>query len=303
MILITGPTAAGKSALIKSLLQFDIEVINGDSQQVYLYTDIATAKPSEAEKSLCPHHLFDILEPNRQFTVGDFVKGVSALIPEIIGRGHLPVVIGGTGFYFKNLLFGLPETPPADELVRARLLVELESQPLAGFYSELQRLDPSYAEKIASNDKVRILRALEVFRLTGRPLSSFHQNSKADPRFCFLLLGLNRDREDLYQRIEKRVEQMFHSGLIEEIRGLLGRGYNFADPGLKGIGYREFTSYLSGCLSLDGLKELIKLNSRHYAKRQITFFKALEGIKWFHPDDNEGILGEIRDFLKKFPVS
>jgi len=253
--------------------------------------DIGTAKPSPWEMARLPHHLIDIRNPNEQFNAGDFVRLAFDAIAGIAGRGAIPVVSGGTGFYLKNLILGLPEAPPSDAAIRNTLKLELQEKGAAALMDELARFDPVSAERIHLNDEYRMLRALEVLRLCGRPLSSFDISAKPEDnelrsRYCFIVLGLFRPKEDLYRRIDERCAAMFSLGLPDEVRRLYEAGHTPMDPGLRAIGYREFfveDESAPGAYrllhDLAGVQELVARNSRRYAKRQITFFASLPGAK------------------------
>jgi tRNA dimethylallyltransferase len=253
--------------------------------QVYRTMDVGTAKPRAELLERMPHHLIDIVDPDRQFDVGEFVRRADSLSAEISARGKLPVVAGGTAFYLKSFACGLPGTPPRSPALRRELQKELEIRGLPSLYSELSRIDPSYARSISSSDPARVIRALEVYRLSGRMLSSYRLPKALRDAYRFLLIGLKRSREDLHERIDRRVEGMFAAGLREEVKSLLGRGYGWGDPGMKGIGYREFHGMQLGHLTLFGVKEQIKRNTKSYAKRQITFFRALPAAQWFHAQE------------------
>jgi tRNA dimethylallyltransferase len=284
--------------------------VSADSMQVYRGMDIGTAKPSMEERSILPHHLIDIRNPDEQFNVGDFVRLADDACLDIARRGKLPVVCGGTGYYLKNFILGLPEAPPSDNEIRARLKQELREKGAAALMEELAASDPVSAGRIHINDEYRLLRALEVFRLCGRPLSSF-QVPAADSRqrYRFLVIGLSRPREELYSRINLRCAAMFRQGLPAEVRGLYEAGYTPHDPGLRAIGYREFFVEepadetrkerwrLSGDLA--GVQALAAQNSRRYAKRQITFFASIPGVKWITADSDEAqTAGKIREELE-----
>jgi len=294
-----GPTASGKTGVLfrlfgpDGLCSLKAEVVSADSMQVYRGMDVGTAKPSPGERELLPHHLIDIRNPDEQFNAGDFVRLALEAIADIAGRGAVPVVSGGTGFYLKNLVLGLPEAPPSDPAVRGGLKTELREKGAAALMDELAARDPVSAERIHLNDEYRLLRALEVLRLCGRPLSSFGvsgppeaSNGAAGPgsRFRFIVLGLFRPREELYRRIDERCAAMFSRGLPDEARRLYEAGYTPRDPGLRAIGYREFfVDDGDGGYRLsrdtDGVRELVAGNSRRYAKRQATFFASLPGAK------------------------
>ena len=266
--------------------------------QVYRGLDIGTAKPSLEFRNLLPHNLIDIRDPGEQYNAGDFVKAAEELIPEISCRGKIPIVSGGTAYYFRNLLYGLPESPVGDPEVRRKLEEECRSLGLPALFRRLEATDPESAERLSSRDRYRVLRALEVREVSGKPLSACRVPLVPRKDFRFLVLGLDRDREELNARIDRRVDEMFEAGLVREVAGLLSRGCGEGDPGMRGIGYREFFLMKNdGCLGLAEVRDLIKRNSRRYAKRQRTFFSSLPGVRWFHPDRHEDILAAVDEFL------
>jgi len=286
-IILFGPTAVGKTRLIHDFFSRRSEVINADSMQVYRGMDIGTAKPPSSILEAVPHHLLDILTPDEQFDVGFFVRSADRLIPEIRERGNIPVLSGGTAYYLKHFIYGLPRAPKADQAARNALKRELETLGSAEMFNRLLRVDPVSASRIAPEDTYRVLRALEVFEVSGKPLSSYTCSTDPRPGLNLLTLGLYRDRQDLNRRIDERVEKMFEEGLAEEVKRLMAEGYGKDAPGMKGIGYREFHIMKeAGCMTLNDVKELIKRNSRRYAKRQMTFFRSLPGVRWVNPDDS-----------------
>jgi len=296
VVVVFGPTAVGKTDF---LLHFEhiAEIINSDSLQVYRHMSIGTAKPDDSVTSRIPHHLVDCIDPNDEFCAGDFVKRADVLCQEIFARGKLPIIAGGTGFFLKNFIYGLPVAPASSVSVRQQLQKQLEAQGLEALREELHNKDPESWERIKPQDSYRILRALEVYYTAGAPLSDYKLPEKPRSGYRFLLIGLARDRAELYDRINERVEAMFASGLPEEYKKLRTMGYSPACPGLSAIGYREFSIMEElGSLTLNDVKELIKQNSRNYAKRQITFFKALPDVHWLHPDQWEEALKLVRDF-------
>ena len=311
VVVLFGPTASGKTSVLLRLFGGSntsrAEIISADSMQVYRGMDIGTAKPSEQEKEQLIHHLIDIRNPDEQFTAGDFVRLADEAITGIISRGALPIVSGGTGFYLKNFIQGLPQAPPADTAVRAVLKHELRERGSAALMEELARIDLVSAEKIHLNDEYRLLRALEVHRLCGRPLSSFTTDGPDRSRYRFLIIGLLRPREELYRRINARCAAMFTHGLPDEVRALYEAGYTPADPGLRAIGYREFfiedePGIFRLSEDLAGVEALVAQNSRRYAKRQITFFNSLPGAQTLMAgmDDEETalrLMAELDGFL------
>jgi len=318
VLILFGPTASGKTALLERLFgsagsmraenKFSVEIISADSMQVYRGMDIGTAKPSPEERAKIPHHLIDIRNPDEQFNAGEFTRLAEEACAAAAARGALPVVSGGTGFYLKNLTLGLSETPPVDREIRRLLKNELAAKGAASLMEELAGADPVSAGRIHINDEYRLLRALEVYRLSGRPLSSFASpwNKAAgcpERPFRFLLVGLRRDREELYRRINERTAAMFRAGLADEVKRLYEAGYTPTDPGLRAIGYREFFVQDANNVwrlseDLAGVEALVAQNSRRYAKRQITFFASLPAVNWL--DCGKDDAAEISKILKSF---
>jgi len=291
-----GPTAVGKTDF---LLHFEhiAEIINSDSLQVYRHMSIGTAKPDNSVTSRIPHHLIDCIDPDDEFSAGDFVREADRLCQEIYSHGKLPVISGGTGFFLKNFIYGLPSAPASSKEIKIQLQKRLEKEGLEALREELHSKDPESWERIKPLDSYRILRALEVFYSSGSPLSDFKLPDTVRSGYRFLLIGLIRDRAELYERINGRVEAMFRAGLPEEYKKLRAMGYRSACPGLSAIGYREFSLMEElGSLTLNDVKELIKQNSRNYAKRQITFFKALPDVHWLHPDQWQDAVEMVSNF-------
>lgn len=299
VVLLFGPTACGKTSLVESVFSTGFEVVNADSMQVYKGMGIGTAKPGKDLLSRIPHHLIDICRPDEQYTVSDFVGAADGCCGEIAERGNVPLVSGGTAFYIKHFLFGLPETPPSHEGIRRDLEKKAETSGLSVLYNELETLDPESANLIHPNDAYRIIRALEVYQASGRTRSSFEIPRKVRSGYDFLALGLKRTRAQLYERINKRVGQMFEQGLEAEVLSLVNAGYQPTDPGMRGIGYREFfQTDTSGEYVLEQVKLQIMKNSRRYAKRQITFFKSLPDVLWVSPENSSGISEAVSRFLE-----
>jgi tRNA dimethylallyltransferase len=311
VFILFGPTASGKTAMLTRLFagggEAAAEIVSADSMQVYRGMDIGTAKPGPGEREKLPHHLIDIRNPDEQFTAGDFVRFAGEACAAISRRGKLPVVSGGTGFYLKNFILGLPETPPSDGEIRGALKAEFLRRGAAALWEELRAADPVSAGRIHLNDQYRLLRALEVFRLSGRPLSSYPLsgggNSGGASPYRFLIIGLERPRDELYRRINQRTAAMFRQGLPAEVEALWKKGYSPRDPGLRAIGYREFfIEEEPGVYRLSGdfpsVEALIARNSRRYAKRQITFFASLPGVTWMAAENFEGIRAKLSAFLR-----
>jgi len=297
VVCLFGPTAVGKTDLLEKLFSGSGEIISADSMQVYRRLDIGSAKPDSLYLKRMPHHLIDILDFTDQFNAGDFVRLTEEAVLDIHSRGLLPVVSGGTAFYFRNLIFGLPDIPPVSGKIRDALNRELDEKGPQALHGELALADPETAARLEPADRSRIVRALEVFRGTGKPLSAYQTGTEPREDLPFLLIGLERPRDELYERINRRVEHMFDQGLLDEVKSLISHGASENDPGMKGIGYSEFFPFLKeGCLTLDGVKARIQQNSRRYAKRQLTFFRSLPGVHWFHPDN----LDEIEELITRF---
>ncbi|MDR1108018.1 MAG: tRNA (adenosine(37)-N6)-dimethylallyltransferase MiaA [Spirochaetaceae bacterium] len=308
--ILLGPTASGKTELVEKLFSpprafCPAEIISADSMQVYRGMDIGTAKPERELRARLPHHLIDIRNPDEQFNAGDFVRLADEACAAIAGRGGLPVLSGGTGFYIRNFILGQSDAPPAAPLIREALREELRRRGAGALMEELAACDPPSAERIHPNDTGRLLRALEVFRSSGRPLSSFPLPSPESPRsgFRFLILGLTRPREELYRRIDRRCAAMFCRGLPAEVEKLFAAGYGPGTPGLSAIGYKEFfverrpgEYVLSG--DLPAVETLVARNSRRYAKRQATFFASLPNLTWISASEDP--LGRFRRELELF---
>jgi len=290
VLLLFGPTGVGKTEILIQEFSSGYEVISADSMQVYRGLDIGTAKPDARERSAVPHHLIDIREPFEQFQVGDFVRLADSCMQAVTRRGNIPILSGGTAYYFKHFLFGLPGTPKADADLRRTLQAELEREGLPRMFERLKQRDPESARRISPEDAHRILRALEVYDSSGRPLSAYRIRENIREHIDPVTIGLWRDQKDLHARIDRRVRCMFAEGLYQELQQLLSQGASPSWPGMKGIGYREFFVFRdSGEQSLAMLAREIAENSKRYAKQQMTFFRNLPGVHWLHPDERKAI--------------
>ncbi|MCL4873503.1 tRNA (adenosine(37)-N6)-dimethylallyltransferase MiaA [bacterium] len=299
LVIIAGPTASGKTALAVELARlFDCEVISADSMQVYRHMDIGTAKPAEDEVAGVAHHLISVVDPSEEYTAARFREDALRKIREINGRGKRAVIAGGTGLYIKALTQGLFEGPEADRELRRGLLEEAEKKGRAALHEKLREVDPVSASRIHPNNLHRVVRALEVYSLSKRPISEFQQeHSFAQAPFETLKIGLSMEREELYAAIDRRVEMMAEAGLLEETRRLLSMGYHSGLKPMRGLGYKEMTAFIEGEYGLDEAVRLIKRNTRHYAKRQMTWFRKDPEIRWFKPGDKTCIIGLVRGFL------
>lgn len=300
VLVIQGPTASGKSDLAINLAEaFGGEIVNADSMQVYRRMDIGTAKPSCDQQSRVPHHLLDIVAPDVNFSVGDFRREAVTAIADIHSRGALPIIVGGTGLYIRALLKGLAEVPSADAPYRAELQELLAQGGGELLLEKLMIADPETAVVLHPNDHVRIIRALEVFRLTGIPISQLRGNHRfMSDEYASLTIGIRVERGELYRRINCRVETMVEAGLVDEVRGLLEAGYGAELKSMKSIGYREICSFLAGEYTLDKAVELIKRNTRHYAKRQETWLRTDPEISWVeYPESFATIHNHVHAFF------
>ena len=291
-----GPTAVGKTALTEELFSKGFEIINADSVQVYRYLDIASAKPEKELVEKIPHHLVDIRFPWEQYNSGDFCKDAERLIKEINERGNIPLITGGTAYYLKQLLYGPSSTPESNPKTREEIQRTIDDIGLDKAYEMLMSLDMAAAKKIDKNDRYRISRALEVIKDTGRPLSSFPVSDTLREDIDFVIIGLKREKKELEERIRKRVDIMFDSGAVREMKTLLSMGADLSWPGMQGIGYREwFNALESGEVNISIIKDMIIRSSIKYAKRQMTFFSSFSDTLWFSPNDIE----KIKEYLEK----
>jgi len=296
ILVIGGPTGSGKSDLAVRLAeQVGGEIVNADSMQIYRGMDIGTAKPSAEERARVPHHLLDIISPEQNFTASDFRREAAAAIADIKSRGMKPIVVGGTGLYIRALLEGLVDSPTGDPELRKQF-AEVPGEEL------LQRLflvDPDTASRLHQNDRVRITRALEVFSQTGRPISAFRsEHAFSGAYYDALKMAIKVERQELYGRIDRRVEQMLRDGLVEEVRSLVASGYNLEMKSMRSIGYKEIFAHLAGEITLDEAVTLIKRDSRRYAKRQMTWFSKENEIYWLeYPESFANILAHVIEFF------
>ena len=277
IIAIAGSTASGKTQLALDLAaQLEGEILCADSRQIYRELDIGTAKPSLAEQKGVPHHLFDIAEPTENFTLSQYCQAAEACFAEVQARARLPFLVGGTGLYFRSLLYAynLPQVKP-----QAVLRAELESWDNQRLQLELERVDPVSAARLHLNDRRRKIRAIEVFRMTGQPISQWQSRSQTINRRC-LYVGLRVPKERLYQRIQQRIQGMLDQGLIEEVESLRQK-YGKDLPLLQTLNYAEINAYLDQQWSLESAKEKMFINTRQYSRRHITWFKRDQEIKWF----------------------
>ncbi len=294
LIVIAGPTAVGKTDFCVRLAQeLHTEVLSADSRQFYRELTIGTAKPSEAELGGISHHFINSHSIDLLYSAGAFERDALAVLDKIFQTKDVAILTGGSGLYIKAVCEGLddlPETPPE---LRAELMQRLETEGLAPLQAQLQLLDPVYCAKNDLQNTQRVVRALEVSLLTGKPYSSFREHQPAQRPFKIIQIALDRDREELYRRIDARMDAMLTAGLLEEARSLVAyRSHN----ALQTVGYKEVFDYLDGRYDYNEMVRLLKRNSRRYAKRQITWFKHQGNFKWFQADDFEGVLAYVSSF-------
>ncbi|MDD5757402.1 MAG: tRNA (adenosine(37)-N6)-dimethylallyltransferase MiaA [bacterium] len=286
IIAIIGPTASGKSAVAIALARkLNAEIISFDSLQIYKYLNIGTAKPPKKELRQVKHHLISIRKPDEEFNAGIFVRLAGQKIEQLEKQGKNVVMAGGTGLYLKALLEGLSEAPPKNEQLRRKLIAKARKYGKKYLYKRLTKIDPVAAARIHPHNVERVIRALEIYHQTGKPFSQWHQKT-VSPNYQARIIGLSRNRQKLYERIDQRVEEMFHQGLVREVRAILKKGYSPKLKPLQSLGYRQVCQYLAGKLTLDETIYQTELETRHYAKRQLSWFRHTRGIKWFALKDN-----------------
>ena len=304
VILIVGPTASGKSDLALFLAEsFSGEIVNYDSVQIFRHLNIGTAKPNAEELRRVPHHMIDIREPTEVYTAGDYQRDARRVLEEIRERHKLPILVGGTGLYLRALTEGLFNGPSRSTYWRNRLEMLAERKGRAYVHRLLSRLDPAAGARIAVRDKPKIIRALEVRLETGKALSEHLQEQPRQPLTGFDLhfIGLNPTREELYRRIDTRVQRMLDAGLVEEVRELLARGIPPSAKPFEAIGYRHVIADLDSCSPRQETIRIIQRDTRHYAKRQMTWFRKQADVTWFDgPGDTEEIKNKVHQFVKPF---
>lgn len=302
VIILLGPTGVGKTgASILLAKDLNTEIISADSMQIYRHMDIGTAKPTAQEMAKIRHHMIDLIEPSEEFSVGRYIEMVVPIIEDLLKKGKTPLIVGGTGLYIRAMTRGLFKGPSADWSLRKRLLT-IEEKERGSLYSYLRELDPEAAERVMPSDIRRIIRAIEVCLKTKRGISDLQKRFTEALPYNFILIGLKRERKELYRLIEERVDRMVSSGLIEEVKKIL-----LTNPGktaLQAIGYKEIISFLKGDLTFEEAIRLIKKRTKSYAKRQFTWFRKDKDIEWidvtglFTPQEiYEAIANSLRDLL------
>jgi tRNA dimethylallyltransferase len=300
LIIVLGPTAAGKSAIALALAEeIGGEIINADSQQVYRSMDIGTGKPSKEERDRVAHHIIDVVDPNEEFNVALFRQLATDSVYDIASRGRKAIVCGGTGLYIRALTKGLFVGPGQEPKIRAALRAEVQEHGLDSLYQRLKRVDPPSTSWIHPHDQQRIVRALEVFELTGKAMSEWQREHRFDERrFETLKIGLDRPREELYALIDRRCERMIEDGLVDEVKHLVAMGYDLKLKSLSSVGYRHVGLFLSGAMPLHDAMTLMKRDTRRLAKRQLTWFRREREVQWRHPErERTRILQLAKEFM------
>lgn len=300
LLIILGPTAAGKSEMAVALAaKIGAEIINADSQQVYRYMNLGTGKPSRADREQVTHHLIDVVDPEEEFNVAIFRRMALETIDNIHARGKKVVVCGGTGLYLKALTRGLFVGPEQDPEVRSELACEIQEKGLGALYQRLIEIDPAAHSRIHPNDRQRIVRALEVHQLTGKPMSQWQkEHNFGDESFDTLKIGLQRERAELYELINRRCERMIGDGLLDEVRDLAAKGYSLDLKPLQSLGYRQMGLVLEGRSKIEQAVKEMKQETRHLAKRQLTWFRQDHEIRWLHPEkQRQEIIESVQRFF------
>ena len=305
MILILGVTASGKGRLAFDLAEcMDAEIISIDSMKVYRRMDIGTAKPPKEARQRVPYHLIDVVEPSEAFSVGSFLDMASEAIEQIRSRNKKIIAVGGTALYIKSLLYGLFEEAGSNEEIRTELRVRAESEGLMELHRELTSVDPLAADRINPNDARRIIRALEVYAITGKPISSFQKQWETPQRkHDWTIIGLRREKADASSRINRRVRKMIEAGLVDEVKALLDEEKPLSQQARCAIGYAEINEHLKGRMDLKDAIEQIKINTRRLAKGQRTWFKTFRKVHWLdiEPDEPaENILDRVKDIVETY---
>lgn len=303
VLVLVGPTAIGKTELSLQLAeQFNCEIVSVDSMQVYRFMDIGTAKVSIEERARIPHHLIDVVEPDAEYDAACFVRDAMLAITDIHGRGRVPLLTGGTGLYLRALIDGLSAGIGQFPEIREQLQQRLALVGAHRLHEELSLCDGYSAERIHVNDTHRLLRALEIYQATGKPWSEhivLHRQQKTS-RFCNLLqIGLTCDRDLLYRRIDRRTTLMLGSGLEQEVKGLIARGYSPQLKSMQAIGYRHMNNYLSNVWDMPETERLLARDTRRYAKRQYTWFAASPDLEWFEVQNHGGIIKRIAGWIER----
>ncbi|QUH26498.1 tRNA (adenosine(37)-N6)-dimethylallyltransferase MiaA [Serpentinicella alkaliphila] len=303
VLILAGPTAVGKTATAIDLAKMlNCEIISADSMQIYKYMNIGTAKPTVDEQENIPHYLLDEIEPDEEFSVALFQERAKKLIKEITDRGKTPFIVGGTGLYVNSILYNMDFTQSESNWeFRKQLEEEARINGNEFLHNKLKQLAPEVAERIHPNNVKRVVRAIEVHSESGENIKDFSLDLTLNEDYNYILIGLTRDREELYERINQRVDIMIRDGLIDEVRGLLQKGYSEDLVAFKGLGYKEVIQFIKGSYSYEEMVDILKRDTRRYAKRQLTWFKRYDFIKWFNIStypSHEKLIRDIENFIR-----
>ncbi|HEY8500877.1 MAG TPA: tRNA (adenosine(37)-N6)-dimethylallyltransferase MiaA [Clostridia bacterium] len=301
VIVIAGPTASGKTAqAVYTAKKLNGEVVSADSMQIYKYMNIGTAKPTENEMDGVRHHMIDVVTPDEPFNVAMYKEMAERCIRDILDRGKLPIVAGGTGLYINSLIYNIRFSETiCDESFRSRMRKLADEEGPEALHEMLKKVDPESAERIHFNNVKRVIRALEVYEYTGKPISWHNEQSRSvPPGYRYIVFVLNMDREQLYRRIDERVDKMIEDGLISEVKSLLERGMSPGSIALQGLGYKEIIAYLKNEMTLDEAIHILKRDTRHYAKRQLTWFRSVKDAVWI--EGGSGNLEKNTKIIKEY---
>jgi tRNA dimethylallyltransferase len=301
LVAIVGPTAVGKSEIALRLAkELDAEIVNADSRQVYQYMDIGTSKPTPAERACVPHHILDVVEPDEGFNLAVYHQLASSAIDGVHRRGKLALLVGGSGLYVWSLVegWGIPSVPPNPRL-RQDLEAEAKEDGVYRLHNHLERIDPVAAAKVAPTNVRRVIRALEVYYMSGKPCSEFWR--RGEPRFPALVIGLAVERAELYRRIDVRVDRMVEEGFVGEVKWLLERGYGLSLPSMSGIGYRQIGEYLQGKMSLPAAIDRVKYETHRFARHQYAWFRPNDDrIHWLNVNQRSDAVSEAKNLAASF---
>ncbi|MBM4166926.1 MAG: tRNA (adenosine(37)-N6)-dimethylallyltransferase MiaA [Ignavibacteria bacterium] len=301
VLVLVGPTASGKTLMSEKIADFlPIEIISADSRQIYKHLDIGTAKPPKELLQKIKHHFVDELEPNEGFNAAEFSKRGRKIIEEIFSRKKIPLVLCGTGLYLRALLDGIFEGPSADYEIREKFFKRYQNEGGEKLLNELRAIDADAAKKMLPTNKLRIVRALEVFELTGKPISQLQQEETSAGNFLPIIFGLEWNRKILYDSINKRVEEMLSNDFLDEVEKIQAMGFSSKLNSLQTVGYKEAGAYLRNEISFERMKELVKQNTRRYAKRQLTWFRSDSRIQWIYPRTTEDLSALAKTIVEQF---
>ncbi len=290
VLLLVGPTAVGKTRLSLQLAErLEGEIVSADSRQIYRHMDIGTAKPTAAEQSRIPHHFIDIRDPDELYSAGEYGREARQVIQGLLANSVVPLVVGGSGFYIRALVDGLFAPQESDANVKKRWRQRYDEEGPEAVWALLNDVDPASAVRLHPHDRQRIVRALEVYDLTGAPISTWQEGDEVPAAFTPVMIGCYRERSHLVQRIEQRVDAMIEAGLVDEVQSLQQRGYSPDLNALRTVGYQEVFAYLQGEMNREEMIEAIRINTRQYAKRQMTWFRRDRRIRWIDLDAGDGV--------------